>query len=643
MAAASRAESTTEEPPHTPARADSKNNCGLCQAIPGFLLHIQFGTGVKRSTRLRIERYIKNTLFSSEAQPDSSRSLAPARKRRRHEYESERERDDVDSRDSRVHAEDERQEHESQQHGLSITLYDQHAGFDLDTTGDDAIGARIDYDRGTNEIVGLGSKAMLELGNLCFNCSMPGHELRNCPMPPDSERIEANKRAFMEKGPGPFNGRLYTSIEDDKHTEHMRQKYAPGQPLSSELREALGLESDTQVPAYIESMYIFGYPPAYLGKDEKQQPLLVRAERLPPAPPTPVLHVYNDPGDYIDDAGDIDDTDHRTQIEEPSSPIQKVDSQVAVEENGSADSDEEGAISDGELQSPVAIAETDSKNESDSKPGTNGKITDKAIYNIPLVHYPGLDLSEFDFSSTATPGRPLHPHTPYRSSHSTGTRNTQNEGYNDSPVYESRSNRRHHQRYERDSRGTGYQDERGDWADMLDGYYESRHGRESYSDRRYNDRRNHDSYGDRDYNHPRYSRDSYTDRYYEDQNYISSSDTRTGSRYGNTDYGHYDHQRAPYAEDRYSSTARSYSQQQQQPYPPPTLPPLPADISMPIAHSYVAPNGYTEPSSGTTEPISQRPPISTDHLNHKNANGNGNGNGNDTSTEDGECDMEESD
>ncbi|KAJ2843169.1 hypothetical protein J3B02_005352, partial [Coemansia erecta] len=136
-------------------------------------------------------------------------------------------------------------------------------------------------------VVGMEREALL--GNLCFNCSLPGHEIRDCPMPPDKERIEANRNTFNDKGSGQFNSRLYLCFEEEKHMEDMRRKYMPGQRLSQQLSEALGLEHENDIPEYIERMYHFGYPPAYLGISEGQDPLAARLESVSKPPPTPSL------------------------------------------------------------------------------------------------------------------------------------------------------------------------------------------------------------------------------------------------------------------------------------------------------------------------------------------------------------------
>ncbi|KAJ2492884.1 hypothetical protein IWW37_001056 [Coemansia sp. RSA 2050] len=275
--------------------------------------------------------------------------------------------------------------------GSVLVIYDQAAGFDLDTTNGPDMDNGPRYERGTNSVLGVSSDAAQALGNPCFNCSMPGHELRSCPLPLDRDTIEANRSVFKEKGQGQFNSRLYLVAEEEKRAEELRKRIRPGQPLSQELREALGLERDDDVPEYVQSIYYHGYPPAYIGSAPDQDPLLTRDLSTTLAPATPMLVVYNGDDDYVD---------------EPSADVEVPDTSAVT--NNSPDvfeaddqgSDEEGALSEGEV---------------DSELGIQSFKAEESRRIFPLVSYPGLDLAEFDFTSTTCPGKPLRSDTPRRS------------------------------------------------------------------------------------------------------------------------------------------------------------------------------------------------------------------------------------
>ncbi|KAJ2681725.1 hypothetical protein H4R19_007277, partial [Coemansia spiralis] len=68
--------------------------------------------------------------------------------------------------------------------------------------------------------------------------------------------------------------------------------------------------------------------------------------------------------------------------------------------------DEEGAVSDGEL---------------DAKGNDAGGDSPVQARTIPLVHYTGLDLKQFDFDSPEHPGRPLRAHNPGRPAYASYT------------------------------------------------------------------------------------------------------------------------------------------------------------------------------------------------------------------------------
>ncbi|KAI7834996.1 hypothetical protein BX661DRAFT_168177 [Kickxella alabastrina] len=599
-------ESAAEAPSsHAHLNLPTTRKCGLCKTIPDFQLYLQFGPSVDRSTRLKIERYIKNSLSSSGPRSTTADHLPmPGRKRRRYN-------DDAYDDGHNADADADR----GVDSGLSIAFYDQNAGFDLDTTADDAFCQGIDYERGTNEIIGLHSDA--NMGNLCFNCSMPGHELRDCPTALDNDRIQANRDAFKERGSGQFNSRLYLAVDDEKRMEEMRKSILPGQPLSLELREALGLchgeeeEAGGYVPEFIERMYLHGYPPAYLGTKAGEDPMCARAMHLSPSirPPTPQLHIYNDAADYENgDSGEKDEQD--TQVKQGK----QVNAKEALH-SGSRDtkasnemdatgSDEEGAISDGEL-------DAEPETESERKPSSACQYTGEA-FSVPLVMYPGLDLAEFDFASISRPGRPLRPRTPYNRMHALNARlsrpdNIDNGGYqsaNDLSYY--------------DNGGSGYYN-----SHRRDGYSNGRSYRAPYDEDRYHGRRDHREY-----------RESYDDR-------RSNSLESRGSYRENIG-------------ENYDRSVESYASHQHQPPPPDSPPPLlpqsPSndhysdsfgahqlqdDVSQPKSQATTLAGesqGQTNPSA--TDILDPKPPVDP---------ANGDTGESDGEIEDGECDMEESD
>ncbi|KAJ1965005.1 hypothetical protein GGI12_001065 [Dipsacomyces acuminosporus] len=295
------------------------------------------------------------------------------------------------------------------------------------------------------------------MGNLCFNCSMPGHELRDCPMPLDRDTIEANRQVFKDKGSGQFSGRFYLAVEDEKHADRMCKKFKPGQELSEELMLALGLvHGENEIPEYIESMYYNGYPPAYLGMEEGQDPMTARGPQLDLAPPTPDLKVYDNAEEYDSNTGAGDSTN----VIDGDSNIAMANSHQNAEELD-GNTDEEGAISETEEPAP------------------------KPVRSVPLVKYPGLDLAAFDFNSLDRPGKPLQLRTPRRRAYD-GANGSYNSHHNDygSDYYSDRYRSRDDRYYYDNGSARGYPRSapsthrsryaNGDgWTGMLDGYYRS--------------------------------------------------------------------------------------------------------------------------------------------------------------------------
>lgn len=90
------------------------------------------------------------------------------------------------------------------------------------------------------------------ISNGCFNCGK-NHALKDCPEPKDFTRINnARNKMKGQKNPSRYH------MEDDQKYGHIK----PGK-ISNALREALGLRKN-QLPGYVYTMRILGYPPGWL-------------------------------------------------------------------------------------------------------------------------------------------------------------------------------------------------------------------------------------------------------------------------------------------------------------------------------------------------------------------------------------------
>ncbi|KAJ2518545.1 Zinc finger CCHC domain-containing protein 8 [Coemansia sp. RSA 1939] len=397
----------------------SERDCGRCSAKGDFLVYVEFGSKLCPEARRYIERAVYRVI-RLDALAEEDRYNRMPRKRRRFEDSGTDEGGYERYRDSEHYASNEyerssrhRDDRESNRKDLAgtkrkrgpngdlgnasfanptLVIYNEEAGFDLDTTRDiDLDRDCIEYKRGTHSVVGLDVNSMQGQGNPCFNCSMLGHDVRDCPMPIDRRQVDANRKAFKENEIGQFNSRLYLAAEEEKHIEEMRRKYQPGRPLSLGLREALGLRHEDDVPRYIDSMYCYGYPPAYLGSDPNQDPMSLRESTRPNPPPSPsLLHVYNDVKDYPNEDG-------RKRLDKDN---------IVDESDGAKDgSDEEGAIDE--------CVSVDKEQEGDAN-GEQDNVLPLGRRNIPLVKYAGLDLDTFDFASLSKPGQPLRQQSMYQ-------------------------------------------------------------------------------------------------------------------------------------------------------------------------------------------------------------------------------------
>ncbi|KAJ2338907.1 hypothetical protein GGF43_006777, partial [Coemansia sp. RSA 2618] len=330
-------------------------------------------------------------------------------------------------------------------------------------------------------------------------------------MPVDSARMEANRAAFQEKSSGQFGGRFYLAAEDEKRVCAMRQRFRPGQPLSQGLRRALDLEAEDDVPEYIESMYFHGYPPAYLGSSADQDPMHAQGLPAQDVPQTPDLRVYSNADDYGQANGANGTSDSKNENDAE---------QQATLETKAGGSDEEGAISDGEVDADGTQPSRDASPE--------------PVRNIPLVQYPGLDLREFDFSSAERPGQPLRSHTPYRRPRADYYRGAYTDGYRSSA-----HNAAHRDGYYSETRRSRHSNRDGgfysrfqnrspapylsnnangdSWNGMLEGYYRSATRDYAASDR----------YGEYTIRQDHYSRER-------DRDYPGQRDTDYSSGYDET-------------------------------------------------------------------------------------------------------------
>ncbi|KAJ1969440.1 hypothetical protein IWQ62_000626 [Dispira parvispora] len=212
---------------------------------------------------------------------------------------------------------------------------------------------------------------------VCFNCLAPGHELNDCPLPWDSDRIDRNRDLQSSHAVVSAKDLRYYLLPEESSVQRCLEKFRPGK-LSRALCEALGVNfeggsqhevtnateehsmGDTAViPEYFERMYRFGYPPGYISTRPDRDPLYTAKTFIRPFTP---LVIYGD-----------DDMDVKQNTRKDT----KVDGDQV------------------EPEQPSSLPSTTSTN--------NGIPTTTKWY--PLVVYPGLDLDRFDFS-TKPPGLP---------------------------------------------------------------------------------------------------------------------------------------------------------------------------------------------------------------------------------------------
>ncbi|KAJ1981329.1 hypothetical protein H4R35_000765 [Dimargaris xerosporica] len=102
------------------------------------------------------------------------------------------------------------------------------------------------YGRDTLDVLGAPSQSAYERAlppNICFNCGSPEHVISQCPVSRNDERIERNVALFRAHQPETYSGRYYIDFEALNKHEIRLATFIPGK-LSKPLREALGLVSE---------------------------------------------------------------------------------------------------------------------------------------------------------------------------------------------------------------------------------------------------------------------------------------------------------------------------------------------------------------------------------------------------------------
>ncbi|KAK6186863.1 hypothetical protein SNE40_006128 [Patella caerulea] len=98
----------------------------------------------------------------------------------------------------------------------------------------------------------------------CFNCGEQ-HNLNDCPVPKDQNKIRENRRKFQDASSVPklSLSKNYSDFEDNPRFK----KFRPGE-ISDELYSAMGIDR-SQLPMYIYKMRLLGYPPGWLFSAKK--------------------------------------------------------------------------------------------------------------------------------------------------------------------------------------------------------------------------------------------------------------------------------------------------------------------------------------------------------------------------------------
>ncbi|MEN2496060.1 MAG: Zinc finger CCHC domain-containing protein 8 [Marteilia pararefringens] len=114
----------------------------------------------------------------------------------------------------------------------------------------------LDYEVSAKEASGTENKSKIEIDeshkSKCFNCDKTDHQLSECPLPPNKQKINSNKQQFRNAQDGQQK-RMALSFSEP----------LPSGQISQGLQAALGIQGN-QLPPYIYQMRRFGYPPGWL-------------------------------------------------------------------------------------------------------------------------------------------------------------------------------------------------------------------------------------------------------------------------------------------------------------------------------------------------------------------------------------------
>ncbi|OMJ17178.1 Zinc finger CCHC domain-containing protein 8 [Smittium culicis] len=193
----------------------------------------------------------------------------------------------------------------------------------------------------------------------CFNCGSVYHEATNCYFPRNPTLYALNSAKYRASGQQQTNLRFHEAVELVNQELEMKKLAVPG-VFSESLKDALGIkytdekslncidgmEPSNKTVKFIENMYIYGYPPSYIcdNKDASLEEIL--AAEIEDYSDMEVLKIY-----------DSDSIDYDCET---------VEKQIST------------------------------KNENFNKK-KNHEFIEKTEY-FPLVEFPGLDLTKFDFN-----------------------------------------------------------------------------------------------------------------------------------------------------------------------------------------------------------------------------------------------------
>ncbi|KAG3279115.1 zinc finger CCHC-type containing 8 [Ictidomys tridecemlineatus] len=99
----------------------------------------------------------------------------------------------------------------------------------------------------------------------CFNCGSEEHQMKDCPMPRNTARINEKRKEYMDAC-GEANSQ---NFQQRYHAEEVEERFGRFKPgvISEELQDALGV-TDKSLPPFIYRMRQLGYPPGWLKEAE---------------------------------------------------------------------------------------------------------------------------------------------------------------------------------------------------------------------------------------------------------------------------------------------------------------------------------------------------------------------------------------